>query len=49
MFFVAMTINGSKVDSSAVFNGTEKQCAAVAKRLSRNAHPSVAWIVVSCL
>jgi len=47
-FYVGMTIDGETVASSAVFNGTEKQCRAAAKRLNRGAHPRVVWDVFPC-
>lgn len=50
-FYVAMTIEGSIVPSSAVFNGTEKQCVACAGRMNRSKtkHRTVSWVVLPCI
>ena len=49
-FYVAMTISGETVNSSAIYAGTEINCGKCAKRLNRRKdnHVSVGWVVLPC-
>jgi hypothetical protein len=48
-YYVAMTIGGNAVPSSAVAHGTKARCEESARRLNRRAHVSVRWVVFPCV